>query len=443
MTLARDSKLTLVFILTTILLDMVGLGIILPVLPELILQLTGDTVAQGAVLGGYLVFVYALMQFIFSPILGNLSDRFGRRPVLLLSLLGLTIDYLLMGFAPSIGWLFLGRLLAGISGAAVSTATAYIADITPPEKRSQRFGLIGAAFGLGFIIGPVVGGELGEFSPRAPFYAAAALAFANLLFGLFVLPESLTMRNRRRFDFKRANPFGAILAFRRYPAVLWLLGALFLFAMAGQSYPSVWNFFTIERFQWSSSQIGRSLAVFGILFALIQGFLIGHVIRRFGESVTVMLGMLAGAIAFFGTAFIHTPVGLYGYLVVGAFTGLAGPAINGLMSRQLPDNTQGELQGAINAANSLTAIIGPVAATQLFSFFTTSPRAPSYFPGVPFFAAGILTLCAAAVFVYASWRFGLRRSPDTVQDRYAPDMAKPGEIATPPHDRRRPRRKRN
>ncbi len=432
MPLARTSKLTMGFILITVLLDMVGLGIILPVLPNLILELTGESVAHAAVIGGYLVFVYALMQFLFSPILGNLSDRYGRRPVLLLSLVGLTIDYLLMGFAPTLGWLFLGRLLAGVSGAAVSTATAYIADITPPEKRSQQFGLIGAAFGLGFIIGPVIGGELGEISPRAPFYAAAGLAFANFLFGLFVLPESLTMRKRRRFDFKRANPFGAILAFRKHPSVIWLLGALFLFALAGQTYPSVWNFFTIERFDWTSSQIGRSLAIFGILFALVQGLLIGRVIKWVGESITVMLGMAAGAIAFFGTAFIHTPVGLYGYLVIGAFTGLAAPALSGLMSRQTPDNSQGELQGAVNAANSLTAIIAPLAATQLFSFFTTSPRAPGYFPGVSFFAAGILTVIAAGVFIYASHRFGLRKSPGTVQDHHAPRMAKPGEIAMPP-----------
>ncbi len=429
---SRNSSLTLSFILVTILLDMIGLGIILPVLPQLILDLTGETVARSAVVGGYLVFVYALLQFIFSPVLGNLSDRFGRRPVLLLSLLGLTADYLLMGFAPTLGWLFLGRALAGISGAAVATATAYIADITPPEKRSQRFGLIGAAFGLGFIIGPVVGGELGEFSPRAPFYAAAALAFANFLFGFFILPESLTMRKRRRFDIKRANPLGAIMAFRPFPAILWLLGTLFLFSLASQTYPSVWNFFTIERFEWSSSQIGRSLAVFGLLFALVQGVLIGPVIRRFGESSTVILGMLAASIAFFGTSFIHTPVGLYFYLVIGAFSGLAAPAINGLLSRQIPDNAQGELQGAVNATNSLTAIIGPVAATQLFSFFTTSPNAPGYFPGVSFFAAGILVLLAFGVFVYVVRRFRLRNLPGPDISTRVPDIAKPGEIAVPP-----------
>ncbi|HHG89524.1 MAG TPA: MFS transporter [Devosia sp.] len=432
MPVARNSSLTLSFILVTILLDMIGLGIILPVLPQLILELTGDSVAKSAVMGGYLVFVYALLQFIFSPVLGNLSDRFGRRPILLLSLLGLTADYLLMGFAPTLGWLFVGRALAGISGAAVATATAYIADITPPEKRSQRFGLIGAAFGLGFIIGPVVGGELGEFSPRAPFYAAAALAFANFLFGFFILPESLNIRKRRRFDIKRANPLGAILAFRPFPVILWLLGTLFLFSLASQTYPSVWNFFTIERFDWSSSQIGRSLAVFGLLFALVQGVLIGPVVRRFGESSTVILGMLAASIAFFGTSFIHTPVGLYFYLVIGAFSGLAAPAINGLLSRQIPDNAQGELQGAVNATNSLTAIIGPLAATQLFSYFTTSPQAPGYFPGVSFFAAGILVIVAFLVFVYAVRRFHLRRLEEPESRTRIPDIAKPGEIAVPP-----------
>lgn len=431
MTVKRNSPIALVFILVTILLDMIGLGIILPVLPNLILELTGDTVANAAVVGGYLVFVYALMQFVFSPILGNLSDRFGRRPVLLLSLLGLTFDYLLMGFAPTLAWLFVGRVLAGISGAAVSTATAYIADITPPEKRSQRFGLIGAAFGLGFIIGPVIGGELGEFSPRAPFYVAAALAAINFLFGLIILPESLTMRKRRRFDFKRANPFGAIIAFKAYPSVIWLLAVLFLFALAGQTYPSIWNFFTIERFDWTSSQIGRSLAIFGILFAVSQAALITPAVKYFGESITVLIGIAAGAVAFFGMSFIHTPFGLYGFLAIGALSGLAGPAINGLLSRQIPDNSQGELQGAVHATNSLTAIIGPIAATQLFSFFTTSESAPSYFPGVSFFAAGLLCVIAITVFVIAMKRFGLRNAPSVSADPHTPEMARPGEIATP------------
>ncbi len=432
MPLRRKSPFTLVFILTTILLDMIGLGIILPVLPNLIHEVTGEPTARAAVLGGYLVFVYALMQFIFSPVLGNFSDRFGRRPILLLSLLGLTLDYMIMGFAPNLLWLFAGRTLAGISGAAVTTAMAYMADITPGEKRSQRFGLIGAAFGLGFIIGPVIGGELGELSPRAPFYAAAILAFSNFLFGLIILPESLKKRNRRRFDIRRANPFGAIMSFRAYPVVLWLLFCLFLFALAGQTVPSVWNFFTIERFDWSSSQIGRSLAIFGILMALSQGFLIRWVVKYIGDSWTAIVGMIIAAITFTGLAFIHTVVGLYGFLIVGAFSGIAIPAMNGLMSRQVPDNAQGELQGAVNAANSLTAIIGPVAATQLFSFFTTSPKAPGYFPGVPFLGAGILVAISCVVFGFTMVKFDLRHRPSVAKKPMPPGMARPGELAHPP-----------
>lgn len=432
MPLPRNSNLTLGFILFTILLDMVGLGIILPVLPDLIREVTGENVARSAVLGGYLLFVYALMQFTFSPILGNLSDRFGRRPVLLLSLLGLTADYLIMGFAPSLIWLFAGRTLSGISGAAVSTATAYIADITPREKRSQRFGLIGAAYGLGFIIGPLIGGELGEFSPRAPFYAAAAIAFLNFLFGLIVLPESLTMRKRRRFDFKRANPFGTIIALRRFPAILWLLAVLFLFALAGQVLPSVWNFFTIEKLDWSSSQVGRSLGYFGVLFAVSQAFLVGPVVKRIGEGWALVLGMIAAIAAFMGLTVIDTYVGLYVCLTIGAFSGIAAPSITGLLSRRVPDNSQGELQGAIHATNSLTAIIGPLAATQLFSFFTVSERAPFYFPAAPFMAAGIAVVLSAAIFIPAAFRHHLfqKHSDDAAHGR--PAVAHPGEISVPP-----------
>ena len=429
------SRLTLSCILITILLDMVGLGIIVPVLPELIEQLTGGSVAQAAVIGGYLVFVYALMQFIFSPVLGNLSDHFGRRPVLLLSLVGLTLDYALMGFAPVIGFLFLGRVLSGVAGAAVATATAYIADITPPDKRAQRFGLIGAAFGLGFIIGPVIGGELGEFGPRVPFYAAAALAFANFLFGLFVLPESLPKDRRRPFDIRRANPFGAVVALRQYPVVLWLLGSLFLLSLASQAFPSVWNFFTIEVVKFSSSQIGRSLGAFGIGFAVSQAFLIAPLVKRVGEWTTVLIGMFAAAIAFFGTAFIHTSFGLYAFLMIGALSGLAAPAINGLLSRQVPDNAQGELQGAVNAANSLAAILGPLAATQLFGWFTSAPQnTPAYFPGAPFIGAGIAIVLSAIVFVYTARRYDLMHRRPVARHPQPPDMAPPGIQATPPHE---------
>jgi DHA1 family tetracycline resistance protein-like MFS transporter len=435
MAVSKNSRLTLICILVTILLDMIGLGIIVPVLPELIEQLTGNGIAHAAVIGGYLVFVYALMQFLFSPVLGNLSDRFGRRPVLLLSLIGLTADYALMGFAPVIGYLYFGRLLSGISGAAVATATAYITDLTPPEKRAQRFGLIGAAFGLGFIIGPVIGGELGQFGPRVPFYAAAVLAFSNFLFGLFVLPESLPKDRRRKFDIRRANPFGALISLRRYPVVLWLLFGLFLLSLAGQAFPSVWNFFTIEVVNFSTAQIGRSLGAFGIGFAISQAFLIAPLVKRFGEWTTVLIGLTAAAIAFTGTAFIHTSFGLYGFLMVGAFSGLAAPGINSLLSRQVPDNQQGELQGAVNATNSLASIIGPLAATQLFSYFTIADKGqPGYFPGAPFIGAGITIVFSAVVFVYTAWRYDLMHRPSVAKKPHRPDMAPPGQQAIPPYE---------
>ena len=435
MPVSAQSNLTLACILLTILLDMVGLGIILPVLPQLIGGLTGGTVADAAVIGGWLVFAYSLMQFIFGPVLGNLSDQFGRRPIILISLVGLTIDYAMMGFAPAVIFLFIGHTIAGISGASVATATAYIADITPREKRAQRFGLIGAAFGLGFITGPVIGGVLGEIGPRWPFYAAAVLAFSNFLFGLFVLPESLPKDRRRQFDIRRANPFGALWSLSRNPVVLWLLLSLGLFALASQSFPSVWNFFTIEVLRFTSSQIGLALGAFGVGFAVSQAFLIGPVIKRVGEWATVIIGMTAAAIAMIGTSLIHTQFGLYGFLMVGSLAGLAGPAINSLMSRQVADDAQGELQGAINAANSLTAIIGPLLATQLFNIFTAArPGSPMYFPGAPFLGAGILVVISAIAFALTAWRFDLMHRPRVRKREHHHDLAPPGQQATPPHE---------
>lgn len=409
MTGVKNPRLALIFILITVFIDILGLGIIVPVLPGLLEELTTQKVSSAAAYGGFLISAYALMQFIFSPILGNLSDRFGRRPILLASLLGLTLDYLLMGFAPTIIWLFIGRIVAGIMGAAISTATAYIADITPKEKRAQNFGLIGAAVGAGFIIGPAIGGQLGEFGTRIPFFAAAAVAFINLVYGYFVLPESLGMRKRRRFDVKRANPIGTIQSLKKYPFVLSFLGVLFFFSLAGQAYPSIWSFFTIERFQWTPAQIGISLSVFGIMFAVVQGALIRPAIRILGDVWTVVAGLAFAAIGFFGMAFIDTAVGLYIFLLPGALGGFVGPGINGLMSSRVEDNAQGELQGGVNAVNSITAILGPLAATQLFAYFTLSPDDHGYFPGVAFFAAGIAIVVGAVIFFQATWRSGLLR----------------------------------
>jgi len=429
---ATRSRLTLVCILTTILIDMVGVGIIVPVLPELLEDLTGGSVADAAVIGGYLVFAYAFMQFVFSPVLGNLSDRFGRRPVLLLSLLGLTFDYVMMSIAPFVWYLFIGRIVAGIAGAALATATAYMADITPPHKRTHRFGLIGAAFGLGFIIGPVVGGELGEIGPRVPFFAAAALAFTNFLFGLFVLPESLPKSARRKFDISRANPLGAVLALKKYPSVLWLLGVLFFFQLAAQSLPTVFSYFTVEMFNFSSSLIGRTLGAFGLGFAISQAVLAGPLSRGIGEPAVAMVGLLAAVAAFAGVALSADVFYLYLFIMVGTVSGLAPPAINGVLSRQVPDNGQGELQGAVNAASSLATIIGPLAATQIFSYYTTTPGSAGYFPGAPFIAASASVAAALLLFAFAAWRFELGRRPSIADHPRAPEMPSPGQVRVAP-----------
>lgn len=423
----KDSPLTLACILITILLDMVGYGLVVPVLPRLLASITGETAAQVAAVGGGLVFVYATLQFVFSPVLGNLSDRFGRRPILLGSLLGLTFDNVMMALALPIPFLFLGRVVSGISGAALATATAYMADITEPSKRTQRFGLIGAAFGLGFIIGPILGGALGAQDPRVPFYAAAGLAFANFLFGLFVLPESLDKDMRRKFSLRRANPFGAILSLKKYPIVLWLLLALFLFSLAAQAFPSVYSYFTIATFDFTSWQIGLTLGLFGIVFALLQAFAVGPLVKRFTETPVVTAGMIAAMVAFLGIAFIDKSMEawLYVYIVVGALSGLAAPAINGVLSRQVPDNAQGELQGAVTASNSLATIIGPVAATQIFTHS---------FPGAPFIAAAIVTCLSIALFVFIALRFDLGHKPSVATHPKVPEMAPPGQIHMPKPD---------
>ena len=429
---AIRSRLTLTCILVTILLDMIGVGIIVPVLPELLEQLTGGSVAQAAVIGGYLVFAYAFMQFVFSPVLGNLSDRYGRRPVLLCSLLGLTFDYLMMSIAPFVWYLFIGRIIAGIAGAALATATAYMADITPPHKRTQRFGLIGAAFGLGFIIGPVIGGELGELGPRVPFYAAAGLAFANFLFGLLVLPESLPKSSRRKFDIRRANPFGAVAALRKYPAVLWLLAVLFFLQLTTQALPNVFPYYAVDVFNFTSSSIGRSLGAFGVGFAISQAVLAAPLSKRIGEPAVGLIGLLAAAIAFAGLAFSTDVYQLYMFIAVGTISGLAPPAINGVLSRQVPDNSQGELQGAVNAASSLATIIGPLAATQIFSYYTSAPESGHYFPGAPFIASGGAVLVALILFGIAAWRFELGHRPSVANHPVVPEMAPPGQLRTPP-----------
>lgn len=382
------------FIFVTVLLNSIGFGIILPVLPELIVDITGDPVHEAARYGGWLAFAYASMQFIFSPMAGNLSDRFGRRPVLLVSLFVFGIDYLIMGLAPTLAWLFVGRLIAGTSGATYGIANACIADLFPPDKRAQNFGLIGAAFGVGFILGPVIGGFLGEFGPRTPFFVTAGIAFANALFGLLVIPETLKEEDRRPFRIARANPLGAFRQMARFPMVAGILGAYFLYMMAHDSLPAVWAFYTMDRYGWGPRDVGFSLGVVGVCMLVVQGFLIRKIIPLWGSRRTAYVGLLLATVAFFGYAL--SPVGwaMYIWIVVGAGSGLIIPAMNGIMSRQIPANAQGELQGLLGSVASSTFIVSPVMMTQLFAYFS-SPAAPVYFPGAAFALAGVLTAGSA------------------------------------------------
>ena len=385
------------FVVVTVLIDAMGIGVIMPVMPDLIRELTDLPLGAAALWGGYLSFVYALMQFAFGPTLGNLSDRFGRRPVLLLSLFALAVDYLIMGFAPTLWLLFAGRALAGVAGATYSTANAYMADVSPPDRRAQNFGLIGAGFGVGFVAGPLIGGLAGEVGTRAPFFVAAALAMTNFAYGALVLPETLAPENRRRFDWRRANPLGAARQMAGMPMVAWFFVAMFLFNLAHFAYPAVWSFYTKEAFAWSNAQIGLSIAIVGISFAVAQGWLIRLILPRLGEVGTAFWGFIVSiaGLVLFGLA----TEGWMVYAII-PFTGLGAlitPAMTALMSRRVPADAQGELQGALSGVLGVTLIISPVLMTQTFGYFT-SAGAPVYLPGAPFLAAAALMALALVPF---------------------------------------------
>ena len=367
------------FIFVTLLLDITGLGIIIPVLPQLLQELTGSDVSQAARYGGWLLFAYAFFQFLFAPLVGALSDRYGRRPVLLLSLLGFGLDYIVLALAPTLAWLFIARVVSGIFGASFSTGFAYIADVSPPEKRAQNFGLVGAAFGLGFIIGPVSGGLLGEFGPRVPFFVAAALSLLNMAYGFFVLPESLPVERRRAFEWKRANPIGALIALRRYPQVLGLIGSLVFLYIASHAVQGTWSYFVIEKFAWSPKDIGLSLGVVGILSALVQGFLIRKAIPALGAWRTLIFGMVCNVVGLILFALVQQQWMLYAFLIPYALGGLAGPALQGLLSNGVSESEQGELQGAMSSMMSATSIVGPVLMTSIFAAFTQEGTG-LYFP---------------------------------------------------------------
>ncbi len=391
-----QKKSALVFIFITLIIDITGLGIIIPVLPTLIQELTGGTLSEASIYGGWMLFTYSLMQFVFAPLMGGLSDRYGRRPVLLGSLLGFGIDYLFLAFAPTLAWLFVGRVIAGIMGASFTTASAYIADVSTPENRAQNFGIIGAAFGLGFIIGPMLGGFLEEYGSRVPFMVSAGLSLLNCLYGFFILPESLQPKNRRKFEWSRANPVSSLLNLKRYPVIIGLVASLIMVYISAHAVQSNWAYYTMEKFKWTPKTVGISLAVVGLVFAIVQGGLIRLIIPKLGQERSVYVGLGLSSLGFLLFALATKTWMVFAFTVVYCMGGIAGPALQGIISTQVPANEQGELQGALTSLMSITSIVGPVLMTSTFSYFTNSV-APFYLPGAPMLLGAVLTIIATVL----------------------------------------------
>jgi DHA1 family tetracycline resistance protein-like MFS transporter len=408
MTVKRNNALIFIFI--TILIDSIGFGIIIPVMPDLIMSLTHCNPTKAAVYGGWLNVCYAIMQFFCSPIMGNLSDRYGRRPVLLFSLFGLGIDYIFQAFSPTLAWLFLGRIIAGIGGASFTTGTAYIADISTPEKRGQNFGLVGAAFGLGFIIGPAIGGLMGKIDVRAPFMLAAAFSLLNCLYGYFILPESLLKENRRKFEWRRANPIGSLMHLKSNPVLSGLIVSIVLIYLAAHSVQSTWPFFTTYRFGWSREVIGYSLTVVGILIAIVQGGLIRKIIPLLGEKNSVYVGFALYTIGLVLFAFATQGWMMFVFILPYCLGGIAGPALQGIMSSQVPVTEQGELQGALTSLMSLTSIFGPLIMNNVFAWFSDKEKSPVYFPGAHFLLGAICMLLSLlfAINSLKSWHLSTK-----------------------------------
>ena len=391
----------ILFILITALIDSISIGIIIPVFPKLIMSMEQCDEGRAAVIGGWLMFWFAIMQFVMSPILGSLSDRFGRRPVLLLSLFGFGIDFLLLAFAPTLSWLFAGRVLAGIMGASYTTASAYIADISNDDNRSKHFGMLGAAFGLGFIIGPGVGGLLAQWGVRVPFIACAVLSLLNWLYGYFILPESLPIERRRAFDWKRANPIGAFINISRHKSILGFLIVFFLLYLGAQAVMTNWQYYTMLKFGWEEKAIGISIMTVGIIVALVQGVLVRVVNSRIGNSNAMLVGLTLYTIGMAGFGLAPTGTWMMVAILPYCLGGINGPAIQSLMTESVPPNAQGELQGIITSVQSITSIIGPLLMAGIFSHFTASGN--FYFPGAAFITASFLMFVA----IFIAW-FAIR-----------------------------------
>lgn len=393
-----NKRLAVTFILISVMLDSMGIGLIIPVMPELIQEVEGQGIGAAAVWGGILATIFAAMQFLFGPLVGNLSDRFGRRPVLIISLVVMAFDYVLMALAQSIWLLVIGRIIGGITAATAATSAAFMADISKPDEKAANFGLIGAAFGIGFIVGPLIGGVLAEYGTRAPFWAAAVLAAANALFGYFVLPETVTDRIRRPFELRRANPLGAFRNIGKLPGLKRLMLIVFIYNVAFFVYPGVWAYFGAERFGWGPGMIGLSLGVFGVGIAFMQGVLIRPILRVIGERKAVLLGCSVHLLAFVLIAFVSNGWVALALTPLASLGSIAAPALQGIMSRTAMDNQQGELQGAVTSINAVATIIAPLLVTQTFWFFTQG-SAPFYLPGAPFLLSGLLIIGCIIVFM--------------------------------------------
>ncbi|MRM83192.1 TCR/Tet family MFS transporter [Riemerella anatipestifer] len=386
------------FIFITLLIDITGWGIIIPVVPKLIEELINGDISLASKYGGWLSFAYAVMQFIFAPVLGNLSDQFGRRPVILFSLLGFSANFFLQAWAPSILWLFVGRLLSGITGASITTASAYIADISTKQDRSKNFGIIGAAFGLGFIIGPVLGGVLGHYGARIPFLAAGVLCLINFLYGFFILPESLSKKHRRPFNWKRANPIGSLLQLRKYPELYKLILAWFLVYIASHAVQTNWAYFGIYRFGWSEKTVGISLGVMGGLTALVQGVILRKVNPKIGNERSIFYGIGMYSLGMLLFSFAGSSWMMFAILGIYCLGGIAGPSLQSVISTKVSASEQGDLQGALTSIISLTSIIGPPLMTNIFYYFTHND-APFKFAGAPFFV-GFILMSVSTYIVY-------------------------------------------
>lgn len=385
-------KPAILFIFITLVLDIIGIGLIVPILPKLVETFEGGDVVAASHAYGALAALYSLMQFVFAPLLGSLSDRFGRRPVILLSLFGAGIDYFLLAFAPNLAWFFVGRIVSGITGANIAAASAYIADVSPPEKRAANFGLIGAAFGIGFIAGPALGGLLGDISLKLPFYVAGGLTLLNWLYGWLILPESLAPENRRAFSWKRSNPVGSLLALREHPIAFGLAGTHFLINLAHQALPSTWVLYTGYRYGWNPKQVGVSLAIVGLMAGLVQGGLTRFVVKKLGERKAAALGMTISVMSFIGYGLATQGWMIYVVLIAGSIGFVTAPAVQGLISRNVGADEQGGVQGALASLASIAGIIGPPLATGLFAHFI-SEKSRIELPGAAFFFSALLVFC--------------------------------------------------